>query len=221
MPVVATIGLLHEHRPAMPRSAPAFRMPHSRLAALGTVLGVLLLCTALVLPAQSATRIYRSVDADGNIVFSDVAPRPDEHAEAVELPEPNRFDSDLAPEPSISLEDWQNAGADDEERAPPYQRLAVAEPANDATVRSNPGDVLVVAALQPELDPGHLLQLYVDGALHQSGQRTSFQLTNVDRGTHTLELKIVDARGNTVIESDPSVFHLQRYSQLLAPNRGR
>ena len=37
-----------------------------------------------------------------------------------------------------------------------------------------------------------------------------FELSNVDRGTHTAAVRIVDRDGFVVIESDPTTFHLMR-----------
>ena len=77
------------------------------------------------------------------------------------------------------------------------------------------------AAIEPALAPGHAMQLYLDGTLAQAAPDTTFQLSNVDRGTHSVELRVVDGSGATLINSEPSVFHLQRRSVILQPPRPR
>jgi hypothetical protein len=41
----------------------------------------------------------------------------------------------------------------------------------------------------------------------------------VERGTHTLEARIVDEAGTILVASDPVTFHMLRYVPQLAPNR--
>jgi hypothetical protein len=192
----------------------------------------LLAACLLAPPAEAATRIYRTVDEDGNVVFTDVPPRPGEPGEAVELGEGTTFSSpppsSPPPQPAaqVRLEDWLSgaeAGNDEgENAAAPYHSLRIVAPADDEGLRDNAGNVTVRAELVPDLRAGHVLQLYMNGALVQSVRTGStFQLTEVDRGTHTIEVRVVDAGGTDLIRSEPSTFHLQRRSVLLQPARPR
>lgn len=185
---------------------------------------VLAAMLALVVGAAATaaeTRIYRTVDADGNVVFTDVPPAQGQASQTVELGTGNTFTAPETPAESRSLESWLGRDAQDEEEAGDaavrYRSLRVASPAHDEGLRDNAGNVTVTAEVQPELAPSHVLALYLDGALQQTGQTTRFELSNLDRGTHRLELRILDASGNTLAASEPSVFHLQRRSLLLQP----
>jgi hypothetical protein len=164
----------------------------------------------------AAAQIYRSVDADGTVVFSDLPPSPGRTAEPVEVPAANTFTP-----PAVTPGRTSAGDAGDGQVASPYQTLRVLDPPHDAGIRENAGNVLVTAQLEPGLRAGHILQLFVDGALHQAARATQFQLVNVDRGTHVLELRVVDGTGNTVAESEPSVFHLQRRSLIMQPAAGK
>lgn len=169
---------------------------------------------------QSSSRIYRSVDEDGNVVFSDQPPRPGQQAEPVEVQSENTFTPPPGTDSAGATGAQQpEAAAAEDEAAPAYRSLRVASPADDEGLRDNAGNVTVTAALEPALAPGHSLQVYLDGQLRQTTQGPAAQLLNVDRGTHTLELRIVDAAGNTLISSSPSVFHLQRRSVINQPAR--
>lgn len=181
---------------------------------------------ALVLAAgalAAETRIYRTVDEDGNVVFTDVPPADGRDGQTVELGPGNTFTPPpTASEGGRSLESWLGREDDQDEAegdATRYRSLRVAGPAHDEALRDNAGNVTVTAEVEPELAPSHVIQLYLDGALQQTGHTTRFELSNVDRGTHQVELRIVDAGGNTLATSEPSVFHLQRRSVLLQPAR--
>lgn len=191
------------------------------------LLGVALLIGLGAASVEAATRIYRTVDEDGNVVFTDVPPRDAEQEAAVDVNAPNSFTPPPVERETRSVSEWlgndADAPADPGEEAAPlsYQSLRVAAPANDEGIRENAGNVTVTAAIEPQLATGHAIQVYLDGQLRQSGHATSFQLVNVDRGTHSLQLRVVDASGNTVIASEPSVFHLQRRSVILQPANRR
>jgi hypothetical protein len=171
--------------------------------------------------ASAATKIYRTVDEDGNVVFTDVPPKSGEQGEAVDLNQSNTFTPPQRQDTGRSLGSWRGegeaAGDGEEPGGARYRAVSVASPANDADIRDNAGNVTIGAAIDPELHSGHAVQLYLDGELQQSAQGTSFRLTNIDRGTHSVELRIVDQAGNTVAASAPSTFHLQRRSVLTQP----
>jgi hypothetical protein len=192
------------------------------IARIATARGASLLCVLTVLgltlswDVAAAAQIYKTIDANGNVVFSDLPPAAGTAAESVELPAANTFVPPANRTPGaagFARGNGQEAAA----AGSRYQSLRVLDPPNDAGLRDNAGNVVVTAELQPSLRPGHVLQLYLDGVLHQAAQVPQFQLVNVDRGTHVLELRVVDSAGHTVATSEPSVFHLQRRSLINQP----
>jgi len=192
--------------------------------AIATLRATLVLACGLCLlwagAVDAAGRVYRVVDEDGNVVFTDVPPATREQDASVDVPEPNSFDpvqaGAIAPEEDRLR--WGEEAAEGEGK-PVYRRLGIVSPADDASVRQNAGNVTVEVALEPGLSANHRLQLLLDGAPVETGKESRFELTNVDRGTHSLTARVLDQSGAAVIESEPSVFHLQRYSILNAPNR--
>ncbi|MDZ7670250.1 MAG: DUF4124 domain-containing protein [Gammaproteobacteria bacterium] len=191
------------------------------------LLGSIALCLAMLgaAPAEANGRIYKTVDEDGNVVFTDVPPRPEQRGETVDLNSGNSFTPPERENDGISLEAWRGdepAGPEDEEETVTrYNSLQVASPQNDAAVRDNAGNVSITATVDPDLQPGHTLQLFLDGELQQSGGTTTFQLSNVDRGTHEVQLRIVGPGGEILMTSPGSVFHLQRRSVILQPGGAR
>ena len=176
---------------------------------------------ALVMPA--AAQIYRVTDADGNVVFTDVPPRPDEKSDPVELGSGSTFEIEDALPSKSSATSWSSDSTDDESaddiQTFGYEMLQVVSPANDASVRENAGNVTVSVAVNPELRPGNRVQLEMDGKVIRTTTTTQINLTEVDRGSHVLRAHIIDDGGDRLISSEPSVFHLSRYSVITAPNR--
>lgn len=106
------------------------------------------------------------------------------------------------------------------EPASSYGSIAVVEPAGDATVFDNAGNVEVTVAVSPALraDAGDRIALILDGRRISVRRATHFKLSGIARGEHTLEAQVVDSSGNALIASNPVKFYLWQASRLF-PNR--
>ncbi len=178
----------------------------------------LLLLVYTVLSATAAEkRIYKTVDADGNIVYTDLPPK-EGRTEVVAVGTPNVFASDEA---IPGVQNDESSPINDEPGDDPmfYTTLRIVSPANNMSIRGNDGSVQVGVDVDPGLINGHKLGLLLDGTRHLEGASTSFTLNDLERGEHTLQVYIVHASGQVLQSSEPSIFHLQRYSQLTAPNQ--
>ena len=167
------------------------------------------LCTVIALLLASGlaiAQVYRWVDADGVVHYSDT---PHEGAEEVEL-EPAPVVS-AAPARRAAATQPSVAPADEEQSAPGYQTLEVASPASEETLWNIGGVLNVSLNLQPDLQRGHQLRVYFDGnPMPVTG--TQFQLQEVWRGAHNLQAEVVDQSGNVMIRSQPSRFYVQQTS---------
>lgn len=159
----------------------------------------------LALPLALSAQIYRHVDADGNVTYSD-QPRPD--AEEVELRAPSVYESPRR----APAEPAQPAA--DQDQGPLYEELAIASPGHEGTVRDNEGRVQVEIRISPPLRERHELELLLDGEAVGRGQSTRFDLENVHRGEHRLQVRVRDSRGEVVAESDSSIFYMHQASRL-------
>lgn len=160
----------------------------------------------LVFAQVTAAEVYRQPDRGDGVEFSDQ----DAHtAERVTVPPPQTFSTPHpvnAPTPEASVRSTPD-------RPLGYLSVIVAEPANEATVRDNNGEVEVSLELTPPLQVrfAHRVQLKLDGSPHGApGHERHFVLSGVDRGTHTLQAVVLAADGKPVWISPISVFHLHR-----------
>jgi hypothetical protein len=165
----------------------------------------------LTMAGSADARIYKTVDENGNIVFTDIPPREEEPAEQIVIEQPNSFDIEEAIGPR---EEWIVEAEDlaPEEPAPfAYTSLTIASPEHDQAVRENAGNISIVAVPSPALRPGDTVRLLIDGQPILEGNQTRFDLENVDRGTHVVATEIVDDSGNVLIRSDDITFHMLRF----------
>lgn len=159
-----------------------------------------------------ADKVYRSVDEQGNVIFTDT---PQPNAQEVTLPPLQSYTS---PETNTGVSGTQRFKNRLKQPAIQYS-LSIVSPQNEATIWDNEGNVLVVVTTNPPLDGQLQLEILVDGLkMSASGQRTSVQLTGLERGTHQIQAQLVDGNGGVVVTSEPVIIYIQKTS-LLAPAR--
>ncbi|MDY6978303.1 MAG: DUF4124 domain-containing protein [Pseudomonadota bacterium] len=155
----------------------------------------------LSLPAVAADKVYKKVNPDGSVEYSD---QPMEGSEelSVEQAPATRFEKS----PDINYQPPQRQRED----ASRYE-VTITSPGNDESIRDNAGNVTLQGNVQPGLQGGHQLRWTLDGEpLEQTGATVS--LTNVDRGTHTVRLEVVGRDATVLGASEPVTFHLLRRS---------
>ena len=177
-----------------------------------TPLTVLIL--ALLLPPGStvAGEIYRHVDENGNVTYSDEPADDDSKAMELEpLPEVSLPDGAARERLDRSSESERDDGNSEQQG---YQSIEITQPEHDSAFWRGDGLVVVRFQSQPSLRSGHRYALELDGERTRQSRNTSFTLENMNRGTHEVVIHVVNANGETVSSSDVTRFTLHRPSQL-------
>ena len=155
----------------------------------------------------ASAEVYRWVDPTGQVHYSD---QPTPGASPVELRGTSVYKAPKLPTSGGT----KPAGASSDQTAQQqikYTQIEVVSPADDETVRSNEGTVAVSVELRPGLAQGHKLRIFLDGtASADELPTTQITLQNVDRGTHSLAVAVVDPAGKELLRSASVTFHLLR-----------
>lgn len=175
---------------------------NSRLDYAGVMRKLIIFILLFFTAAGNSQTIYRTVDGEGNVIFTDV---PREGAEKIELKETTTIESleSLQPpasSPEIIVKDV------------PYAGVSITSPADDEAVRDNAGNVTVSVIVDPVLQKGDEVVIYIDGMEKNSGKATTFNLESLDRGTHQLRASIRNTDGRIITSSKSTTFHLLRKS---------
>jgi hypothetical protein len=169
------------------------------------VLGFLLACA--VSGSALAQQIYRSLDENGNVVFSDQPPPPGQEGEPVKLRELNT----AAPPQPLPRRAPEPAPEKAEPAVAPT--VTITSPANETTVAMGPGNFSVSGRAEPPLGPGERLQLFMDGeAVGPPQTGASWGLQGVLRGPHDLVIRRVTGSGKVIAESDAVRVYVLRPS---------
>ena len=165
----------------------------------------LLLIAGLLTAFAAYADVYRWVDEDGTVHFSD---RPRDGAEEVELREAQTFSAPVTRRPPRS-----SRSASDEPLFR-YVSLEITEPTQEETLWNIEGQLDVSMRLSPSLQPGHRIRLYLDGAAIDGlpPGSTQARLTEVFRGSHSLRAEVLNGSGTSLIQSDTVNFVVQATS---------
>lgn len=164
---------------------------------------MILILLGLTTAAHAAT-VYRWVDEDGTVHYSDT---PHTNAETIKLNEPNVYD---APRNLPKLEQSQESRP----QTTGYQTLTFTRPEPESTIWNNQGNFPASIRLEPALDTaaGHKIQFKLDGKVVATTQRLEWNFSGVNRGEHTVQAVVVNDRGKTLIQSDPVTLYLHQQS---------
>jgi hypothetical protein len=159
--------------------------------------------------AFSATAVYRWVDENGVTHYSD---QPHENAEKVTVSAPQTYSAPR--QPNVS-----NSSQPPKQSAATAYTCAITQPANDDTF-PNATVVMTTAQSSPSPAPGDKLVLMFDGSrvTNFPPGGGAFQLTNLDRGTHTLQAQVQDSTGKVVCQSSTVSFTVLQSSVLNPTN---
>ena len=163
----------------------------------------------LVVSFAQADTVYRWVDAQGNVHYSD---HPHPGASKVLLPQTQTYAPPAAaqmtapmPLPAMT----PTAG---------YAQFALATPGNQATLWYV-HEVTVSVSLSPDLRSGDTITYHLDGKTIGPTQAMSVIFKDVDRGEHTASATLNAANGATML-AGPVTFYVRQKS-IISPKPPR
>ena len=163
------------------------------------------LLIALSLPAQAA--VYRQVDAQGNVTFTD---EPGSGAEEIQV---KPVTTVTLPKPEAVQEQLQQL-ENEQEQQDTYERVGFSFPGNDEAFHSGSGNVEFQVASNPALRRGHRFEVTLDGTPVGQSTSGSVSVTNVFRGTHKAGVNVINAEGERVFTGETIRFTIHRPSAL-------
>jgi hypothetical protein len=173
----------------------------------------LLLLVLLAGPALASQTVWKWVDENHVTHYSD---RPVPGATKMEV----SGGRPGAANPS-SNSDFSSAGSSSAQPAntgPIYRDFEIWKPADGETIVGTGGEVTVNVRVNPMLQPGHDINLYLDGALVDGypGNTTSFDLKDVPRGEHNA-IAVITSNGKRIQETPPVRFSVRQESVAQPP----
>lgn len=165
----------------------------------------------------AAGPVYRYVDPDGVVHYTDKPPTPS--AQPIELKPVQTVGSRPAPG-SVSAESEAAVAADAASGSASARiEVGIASPAADETLRGDDGRLPVSLILGAPLPEGAGLLYLLDGRAQNAAptRALSFTMVNVERGSHLIGARVVDAGGRELGAASPVIVHMKPPTVSQAP----
>jgi hypothetical protein len=171
-----------------------------------------MLMVAISFAAHSAGEIYKVVDEDGNVTYTDERPR--DGTPPMDLPPLSVIETDIqVPDPADKTTQAT------EEAKPPTMRdlrrqfgdFRITQPQQEETFWGTANTVVVAWGTAQAVPPEMSARLFVDGTPRGVPPSGSLSLT-LDRGEHQVFVELLDARGRRIIATETVVFFVKQAS---------
>lgn len=168
-----------------------------------------------IFTASDAATVYKQTDENGNITYSDI---PEKNANVMVIPETQTTPSPTTqntPTVNSTTPNTTTVNSAEPERKP-YTSFSIASPTDQVTFQ-NQRQIPVNIQLEPQLQEGDKIQLYVDGNPYgEPVASAQLQVNQLDRGTHTLSAVLLDKK-KTVVKTSKTITIYIQYARL-GPN---
>ena len=144
----------------------------------------------------TAETVYKKTNPDGSVSFTD---QPSTDTEEVKIRKPTTF-------PALRL---PYLPSPNEEAKPINYVVTIIEPSNDSTIIGNTS-VKVTVTVIPNLVQSHQFR-YQLGKQTLDSLSTAVSLDNVTRGTHVLNVSIINRDGEVISPGSSVTFHQKRF----------
>ncbi len=168
----------------------------------------IILLALFVAPALAATTVYRWVDEQGVVHFSD---QPHPGAQKMRVEDAPTFPAPPVPQTPSSPAAGNSTG-------PPPSSCSIESPGNEQMLM-NAWSVSGSVHMPPQVDPGDRVVLMLDGKVLTGAADLSgaFHIPQIDRGAHTLAAQVQAPDGQVICQTPQITFYVHQPSRL-APN---
>lgn len=171
---------------------------------------ILIVIVTCLLCTPAWCEIYKQVDKDGNVVYTDVPNK--KNAKPLKVQPVTTFKSGNS---SRRFREGGESGSSrrDKDNNRKDYKLAISSPSHDEAIRADNGSVTIQASVNPGLASNHTLVFFIDGNEISKGSNSQTSAQDLARGSHTAQVKIT-ANQTVIASSKVITFHLLRTSIL-------
>ncbi|MCW3172074.1 DUF4124 domain-containing protein [Shewanella subflava] len=168
---------------------------------------LIILLSLLSISFCSSAAVYRWVDENGKVHYSD---EPQPNAELVEVKQNTQN--------TIELREAKITSPIEPDDAVAQTTITIISPTHEETIRSNEGKFDVTVSVAPKLLRGMFLALFIDGEIKAQPQTsTTFNLEGIYRGEHAIVVKALDQNGKVLASSSPRTIYLHQATLVKRP----
>lgn len=171
---------------------------------------LVLLCFAVPLTAVAAGEIFKIVNPDGSVTYTDQKPAPG--AQPMELKPLSVVETDIKTvEEPVAGDDAAPAEPTRRDLQRMYRDFRIIQPANEETFWGSGNQVVVSWGASEPLAEGMRVMLYVNGEGQEAPSEGSVALT-LDRGEHKVYAILRDAGNRRLASTEQVTFFVKQHS---------
>jgi len=160
-----------------------------------------LLLPVLIISFSAVAALYKGLDAEGNVIYSD---KPFNNSKQFTPPSLTIMDA-----PKVQQK--KGASKEPEEKEFKYTKFSITAPKNNEVIWNNP-QLMVSLKLSPALNvaAGHTTWLMMDGKpLVKKSRSLLLQINRADRGEHKLQAQIRNKKGKIIKRTKTVTVHIK------------
>ena len=171
--------------------------------------GMIRAATAVFLLSLStawAADIWKTVDKDGNVIYTDQPPK--DGSKPMDLPELSVIKTDIKTITKPARGNMDSAPSPAQLRKI-YGDFRITRPLPEETFWGTANTVVVTWGSKIPLTPDLIVRLFVDGKAQEGPVSGSISL-NLDRGQHRVSAELRDARNRKILKTESVIFFVKQ-----------
>jgi len=150
-----------------------------------------------VLAGDTNTTVYKTINPDGSITFSDIN---QSNAEEIQI-------KPITTVPALDIPKRASPLATDQTKTSTmyYESLEIISPKSGTALYSGNGELNVKVSITPPLRSNDQLQFQLDGTTIATQTGLELNISAVNRGTHRINVNIVNQRGAPLLTTQNTV----------------
>jgi len=171
---------------------------------------ILVALTLAIAAGPLAAQVYKTVDEDGNVTYTDQPPK--DGSKPVKLRPISVIEAPTYEVAPKATEEGTEGGKEMSLKylRKNYKDFAIVAPQQEESVW-HPGENVTVAwNVGYQLQEGMKVTVYMDGVLQATTTEQIIPVSGLDRGEHTVTAELKDTKNRTIATAEPVTFFIRR-----------
>jgi len=178
-----------------------------------TFLLILFAMVLAVTASPAGAQVYRVVDEDGNVTYTDQAPG--DGSQPIELRPISVIEAPEFETAPKEGEEGAEGGEENKEMSlrylrKNYQDFAIVAPQQEESVWHPDGPITVAWNARYALQEGMTVSVYLDGARQATTTEQIIPVIGLERGEHTVTAELKDAKNRRIATAEPITFFIRQ-----------
>ena len=162
----------------------------------------------LLAAAQLSAQVYKVVDKDGNVTYTDQAPM--DGAAPIELRPISVIEAPTYEKAPAREDSEEDKGMSLSYLRKNYKDFAIVSPQSEESVWKPDGPIAVAWNARYALQEGMQVTIFLDGKKHSSTTQQIVPIADLDRGEHVVSAELTDAKNRLIAKTAPVTFFVRQ-----------